>query len=319
MPETLKKIGYPVAVSKSTFQTLGTKHSWPHVLGVLHYLTGRASRIFRLRTGLARAQVFPGEEDEQGFGFKNAASDEGIMFQHFVDCYEAFNAGKDEFHEELDQLREQFEVGKGINRKELRALERKRERCVEELQKLESEPGRFEEKAKAYRNLSDDLGIVKKHREEIKAFVEKRQSEVRAVTARIAELESGKEDALGSLEQANAAAKARGAGAGGDGERAQQEERMGDLRRQLLGMREANSETEKKCWAAELANKKCRDRLDAMAQAYNSGLARMNLGEGEGAAVALTDGAIDNPQELHVSSLFNNTFISRIFIKARLS
>ena len=111
LPELLRKIGYPVSVSKSTFQTLGTKHSWPHVLGVLHYLAGRAAHCLRRSPagdgggggGEIVEQVFPCV-DEHGFSTGAEVSDDNILFQYFVGCYALFNRGQDEYPDEIEDL-----------------------------------------------------------------------------------------------------------------------------------------------------------------------------------------------------------------------
>ncbi len=111
LPELLRnKLSYPLQVSKSTFQTLGTKHSWPHVLGVLHYLCGRASRCLR-RSADPQGEgageivdiVFPCT-DEHGFSTDSATSDDNIFFQTWKACYAAFDRGHDEHSNELEVL-----------------------------------------------------------------------------------------------------------------------------------------------------------------------------------------------------------------------
>lgn len=58
LPGLLQKIGYPIQVSKSTFQTIGTPHSWPAILGVLHYLMKRAEGIIQVSRVIQLSDIF---------------------------------------------------------------------------------------------------------------------------------------------------------------------------------------------------------------------------------------------------------------------
>ncbi len=232
IPELLRKVGYPVQVSKSTFQTLGTKHSWPHVLGVLHYLAGRAARCLRRSAttpgrggGEIEELVFPCVDEHgdlklhilllfcvrkfnhskiPGFRTGASASDDHILFLHFVDCYGAFNRGQDEFPDELSQLQDRLERNHGINRGELRRQEQRRQECRAELAELQREPGRFEALAAEYKNLDHDLRKIKSHCQENRAYLEKKEGDLAAVNARLGQLAEQKEQIQVGEERENA-------------------------------------------------------------------------------------------------------------------
>ena len=140
----LKKIGYPTAVSKSSFQTLGTMHSWPSVLGVLSYLVQRVSAVVVFEEQMHEL-AFP-NKDEDGFDLDpNVESDNKTVFNHFVHCYAEFNRGKDTFEDDLVVLERNLMENHGIDPDILSRLERERERCLEQLEELQEVPNRCEE------------------------------------------------------------------------------------------------------------------------------------------------------------------------------
>jgi SMC interacting uncharacterized protein involved in chromosome segregation len=57
VPVLLKMIGYPIAVNKSALQSIGAPHTWPTLLGALHWMA-EAIRIDEL--SLAEEAAFAG-------------------------------------------------------------------------------------------------------------------------------------------------------------------------------------------------------------------------------------------------------------------
>ena len=102
--KTLREIGYPAHVSKQTFQTLGTQHSWPSVLAVLHYVMGRAKVIASVEDHSNLHKIIFPNRDEDGFEENSEESEELIMHECFIDCYGAFNDGNDDYNRQLTEL-----------------------------------------------------------------------------------------------------------------------------------------------------------------------------------------------------------------------
>ena len=131
IPNILKNIGYQIHVSKQTFQTLGTMHSWPAVLTVLHYLLQRAKLVTIIDENTDKI-AFP-NRDENGFEDASIESEEQIRFECFVDCYKAFNRGEDNYNTFLDYLENRFFQREGVNLKEQRKKEREMKSIREKL------------------------------------------------------------------------------------------------------------------------------------------------------------------------------------------
>ena len=94
IPTILKQIRYPTTVSKSSFQTLGTNHSWPSVLGVIHYIV-LAAQINTHTKDHMNDVAFP-NVDDNGFQL-DGESDHKSIFKHFVHTYDKYQKGQDEF------------------------------------------------------------------------------------------------------------------------------------------------------------------------------------------------------------------------------
>jgi len=129
-----KRMGYPGPLSKSSFQTLGTRQSWPQALGFLHYLAGR------LRAKLAREakvkQLVFGHK-----GFEDEGEPDGqISFQQWAKCYAAFNQGRDDFQPELNELEQKLEANHGASKEAVKALQKERAELERQLEALESVP-----------------------------------------------------------------------------------------------------------------------------------------------------------------------------------
>ena len=113
--KTLREIGYPAHVSKQTFQTLGTQHSWPSVLAVLHYVMGRAKVIASVEDHSNLHKIIFPNRDEDGFEENSEESEELIMHECFIDCYASFNDGNDDYNRQLTELERRFYLREGIN------------------------------------------------------------------------------------------------------------------------------------------------------------------------------------------------------------
>lgn len=78
----------------SFYQTLGTPHAWPNVLGVLHYLVQRAVTVC-MHDEEMYEKCFP-NTDEDGFERDFGESEAMILYETNKERYQAFLNGDDE-------------------------------------------------------------------------------------------------------------------------------------------------------------------------------------------------------------------------------
>jgi SMC interacting uncharacterized protein involved in chromosome segregation len=95
----------------NSFQTLGTLHSWPSVLGVLHYLAQRAQAI-HVRDVSILEKFFP-NTDEHGFEKDSGESEDKIVYEFNRVCYKAFLNGEEDYDAYHEDLRHRLEVSSG--------------------------------------------------------------------------------------------------------------------------------------------------------------------------------------------------------------
>eukprot|EP00095_Tigriopus_kingsejongensis_P000398 snap_masked-scaffold19_size710362-processed-gene-1.2 protein:Tk00398 transcript:snap_masked-scaffold19_size710362-processed-gene-1.2-mRNA-1 annotation:"kinetochore protein ndc80 homolog" len=181
LPNFLKQLGYPTQISKSSFQTLGTKHSWPSVLGVLDYLLRRAQSLLAKETHIS-AICFP-NKDENGFDLGGESNDR-LLFECFIQIYDAFNCGQADFGPQLDRLRLRLMESHGIDQDSIRQLEKERKACQEELRKLEDGPNRCEALLKRNRSTKTDLETMSHYLSELRRYNDTKMKDLDELRAR---------------------------------------------------------------------------------------------------------------------------------------
>jgi len=134
-PRLLKSLNYPTNLSKSNFITIGSMHSWPTVLGCLSFLCDLAILFTRKLYPDVVALSFP-MKDENGFP-ADRESDDKLQFEFNLNCWAEFNAGADEFPEQLQTLHENLMENNGVDINQLKYLEQQKEGLEQEFHRLE--------------------------------------------------------------------------------------------------------------------------------------------------------------------------------------
>ncbi len=115
LPKQLREMGYQAQLSKASFQvsseksvpffsstgqvllsfqTLGTQHSWPSILGVLHYLAQRAVVLIDTMENMPQ-HCFP-NTDEHGFQNDSGENEEKVVYEIYKNWYKDFLMGRDD-------------------------------------------------------------------------------------------------------------------------------------------------------------------------------------------------------------------------------
>merc|ERR1719342_784942 len=103
----LKSLHYPVNLPKSTFVTMGSLHSWPAVLGVLSFICDLANLYRNKLLSNVVALGFPIDRE----------SDEKILFEHQLNCFDEFNNGVDEYPDQLEIYQANLLENKSVDMK----------------------------------------------------------------------------------------------------------------------------------------------------------------------------------------------------------
>ena len=197
IPLVLRTIGYPAHVSKQTFQTLGTMHSWPSALAVLEFLLKRAKLAVLIMEQWEQI-AFP-NKDENGFENPGGESEELIRFDCFVSCYKTFNSGGDDYNDQLNDLEHRFWLREGLDpkgfNKQQRELKNIREKLNEEIASCEQTEQDFEKLKKVTKEKQGDLEKMQNYCAELEKHTTSKQKEIDALKGSVGGL-TEKVDAL---------------------------------------------------------------------------------------------------------------------------
>ncbi|TRY75452.1 hypothetical protein TCAL_07102 [Tigriopus californicus] len=272
LPGFLKKIGYPTQVSKSCFQTLGTKHSWPSVLGILDYLLRRAQSLVIKEKHISTI-CFP-NKDENGFALPGE-SDDRLMFDFFVQVYDEFNRGQENFEPQLEKLRLRLMENHEVDPDSIRQLERDRRACREELIHLEEVPNRCEALLKRNTSTKADLKSMNQYLDELKRYNEKKSKDLEEMTAKRETLVKKKAILEKEIEENTAACLAKGI----DPEACNLDFVTQSLRNQIQAQRELLKMQDNNCGSVEIKLGKKIQETDTLIREYNKKLLGIDVEE----------------------------------------
>eukprot|EP00004_Rigifila_ramosa_P011480 TRINITY_DN2458_c0_g1_i1.p1 TRINITY_DN2458_c0_g1~~TRINITY_DN2458_c0_g1_i1.p1 ORF type:complete len:630 (-),score=148.24 TRINITY_DN2458_c0_g1_i1:5-1894(-) len=142
-----RRLRYPFAISKHALQAVGSPHTWPSILGALHWLV----ELLQYEEAAAI------EERESG-----TDSPERLFFDYVTKAYELFLSGQDDF-EPLDrQLAAAFDQKHGDTSAQLQRLTQEVDQMEAQLHQAHTEPSPLEQMERKKSDLEADL--VKFHK-----------------------------------------------------------------------------------------------------------------------------------------------------------
>jgi len=175
--DSIKTIGYPFNISNSHLKTIGSPHSWPYLLGVLHWMLSPISTMFEFD---AESVLMP----------KDANSLQKKRWKFIGETYDAFMDGEDDMsdhlvrHEDdIKQLVHGSRGGAASLKAELEHLKRKREA-------IEAEPDPVAEIQKHLNMVEEDKYKMQKYLNDKKAYSDKLHLMVNQLTAESTGLKS---------------------------------------------------------------------------------------------------------------------------------
>jgi len=195
----LKELMYPGSITKSSFLTMGSLHSYPAVLGSLAFVTDLANTYANLRINVNRL-CFP-NKDEFGFNCDTDSRDK-LVYEHMQCCFSAFNQGADSFEDELQILHENLMENNGVNINDIKCKENAHLHLEEELRELELMDSNNSELEERIRKLKFDETKVQEYLENMdrrNAEKEKSCEEMQATIDEVGEKVLAMEQVVGEL------------------------------------------------------------------------------------------------------------------------
>jgi len=184
VPVTLKDtLGYPTHVSKQTFQTLGTIHSWPAVLACLLYVYNMAKVTVEL-ADLPPEKLDFNTKDADGFQIDEPGSDQ-LKYDAYVKMYAEYIAGSEEYADQLEDLETEMMQAAGIDRAEMEKKISEQKKHIEDIQSLSEATQSADELTRSLENrfseLQSDIKSMIKYNQTQKANIINRTNEIKAL------------------------------------------------------------------------------------------------------------------------------------------
>ncbi|CAH1228869.1 NDC80 [Branchiostoma lanceolatum] len=255
IPRIFKDLRYPFPLTKSQMFTIGTPHTWPHILGALHWLLQLVKYSMRV--------------DGDKLMFKEdfeSNSENKILFEYSSEAYKCFLEGNDDMMTQYDQRMEEELRGSGVKAEDLQTLATENMKLQEELEQLDKQ----EDPLIAATSLRDQL---KEDAKQLRDHLETVESQKSGLTQNALHLEEElhvKRQELETEQKENV--------------RLQQifdtqefspmdVELMNRQRQQLsVTLDDLNKEIERleqQCWELEMKQSKQREQMQSVVQEYN--------------------------------------------------
>ncbi|XP_070568696.1 kinetochore protein NDC80 homolog [Ptychodera flava] len=264
IPKRLKQLGYPININKSAMFTMGSPHTWPHILGAIMWLLDFVKTALSLDV---ESLMFQSE------GFDDA-DDSRFLFSYLEKCYEDFMNGQDDFDTHERMLAENMKIGNHIATEDLDQLENDIRGLNAELEMLELEPDKMASLNDRKQLLQTDLKRFENYLQELESHKrslslrqqEKDEDFQRAVLEEKQQLEEIQHlQHIYDTQELSAA----------DVERINREKR--DLTRHVEALEKEKEEIDKQIWNEEMEISRQHEEAENHVQEYNNQARQLKL------------------------------------------
>ncbi|XP_071819304.1 kinetochore protein NDC80 homolog [Apostichopus japonicus] len=271
IPQIYKNLRYPFTMSKTAMFSLGSPHTWPHILGALHWLTDTVK--YALQVDINQLLFCTGGPPEDAENFQEV-SDIEVFFNFLEKTYSEFLEGSDTYQDleqELEETLKQKTLGMAGDLEQL-CLEEKM--LTMELQQLEQEPNQVV-------SACERLEMVKNDNNKFDKFLKDLDNHKRSQEQKYQDLElqvQQKELELGQLEQENCHLEHQLANqelSSVDVQRIQTEARM--LNSAIDQVERENQMVDQEIWDEERKIAKSQEELEKKVAEYNSLARKLKL------------------------------------------
>ncbi|XP_071960436.1 kinetochore protein NDC80 homolog [Antedon mediterranea] len=269
LPKILKTIGYPFTISKSSLYTIGSPHTWPHLLAALHWLMELVKCGMNMKPEVMLYQCEDDIADE--FDGKTEAQ---ILYE-FVECtYDAFLAGSDEYEEEEKALAQEFRRKAVCVAGDMQQLEAEKQRLRAELQVLENEPCQLTLLQERYQVMQIDNNRFKNYLIELDNHRRAQEQKLTEVDCRYQQEALAYEQTQAENQQLQHIFDTQELSAT-DVERIKMQQR--ELAQTLQALEKEKESLDREIWQEEKAIAKKREQIDQQAQTYNNMARKLKL------------------------------------------
>jgi len=181
LTDILKKMNYPGTVSKSHFQTLGGP-SWGNIVGVLHFFLQLAKSVVALSKLENFNQMNFPNIDADGFEIDNIGTKSiaEIEYKYFLNCYDNYNKGNDEFHLQEQDLYWDLMDSKEVNEEFIQELAKKVRQFEQENKNLREDTGDVESLNEESAKVLSDIKGLQSYLEQLQTHLSQKQTDFKA-------------------------------------------------------------------------------------------------------------------------------------------
>ncbi|CAL4065635.1 unnamed protein product, partial [Meganyctiphanes norvegica] len=181
IPKLLKSFKYPVQMSKSSFITVGSPHTWPAVLAMLSWLV-EVVNIYASVDPVS--QAFP--ED-----FEVELNNPKVKFTSMVKCFHA-GGEEDAIRRELEEYKFTLEEHEQVRAQDMIQIQEEEDMLDAEFKNLAIGPERLQKLQHQHQQIIDDKFKLEAYCGDLRAIISKKDAEVSALAAEFGQI---KEDA----------------------------------------------------------------------------------------------------------------------------
>lgn len=150
VPRILKSLSYPFTISKSAMFAIGSLHTWPTLLGALHWMV---ELIKTVNTIDVEQILFPPSFEDEPI----CTQQEKIFFDYYSGTYKEFMLGRDDFSEGREQLQASIIKQAGCSEEDHECLVNDVASLEAELAELEAEGDPLEEAIRIRTSLEEKI------------------------------------------------------------------------------------------------------------------------------------------------------------------
>lgn len=292
----LKGLNYPGNLTKSSFVTMGSLHSWPTVLGALSYLCNLA-KIYSnklLPRQNFNAIAFPSVDDD-GMPIDRTNKNK-IHLDYYIECFAKFNNATDdsdqmEYDEESQQLFNELMENQDVDIEHIRSIRSQRKEKEAEYQLLanqKSNLGQLEEHKNALRldvkKLSDFNDTLRRRINERHAELEQVPRNQEVLMAKAHEIQAEVTELRSKCANPNT----------NHFEAERNTYRINEVRRMIETVKEDILTAEKKNWELEMKYSKSQNTIASIIRQVNSHSLEADLRNEDGGFFKIDDFRLTN-------------------------
>lgn len=266
IPKLLKKCKYPVQMSKSSFITVGSPHTWPAVLAMLSWIVDVVNIYNSVEP---MSQAFPDDFDVD-------INKEKCKFIAMVKCVQ-FSEDKDACNSELEKYRHILEEHEQVRPQDMIKIQEEEDRLDQEFRNLTIGPERLQNLEHQYHQIINDKEKLDSYCGDLRAIVSKKDAEVSAFAAELSQLKEESEVICAEIQRLTQFKEEQDLDAA---MLVRLKNHAADVKALITQMQSEGKDLDSQIWNYEMELSKVQKLLQESVHSYNLYIQQVELGDG---------------------------------------